>query len=374
MVPFRQFVLKVHSRCNLACDYCYVYEMADQSWRAQPHRMSEGILDHTVKRIAEHADAHQLESIAVVLHGGEPLLAGTGFLTNLVQRMRAATSARVDVSMQTNGVLLNEQTIEALVRHKVRVGVSLDGNVQATDRHRRFPDGRGSHTQVDRALRLLGQDRFLHCYAGLLCTIDLANDPVATYEALLEYAPPTIDLLLPHGTWSSPPPKRDPASTDTPYADWLLKIFDRWYANPETSVRLFREIVQLHLGGIGAVEGLGLRPSTVIVVDTDGAIKQLDSLAAAYPGAADTGLHVAADSFDAALAHPLTVLRQGGIETRGEVCRSCTILQTCGGGLFTHRFRIGHGFVNPSVYCPDLLRLISVIRNRVASDLWQTVQ
>ena len=30
-VPFRQFIIKIHSRCNLACDYCYVYEMADRS-------------------------------------------------------------------------------------------------------------------------------------------------------------------------------------------------------------------------------------------------------------------------------------------------------------------------------------------------------
>ena len=29
--PFRQFILKVHSRCNLSCSYCYVYEMADQA-------------------------------------------------------------------------------------------------------------------------------------------------------------------------------------------------------------------------------------------------------------------------------------------------------------------------------------------------------
>ena len=32
-IPFRQFILKVHSRCNLSCSYCYVYEMADQAWR-----------------------------------------------------------------------------------------------------------------------------------------------------------------------------------------------------------------------------------------------------------------------------------------------------------------------------------------------------
>ena len=36
LVPFREIVLKVHSRCDLACDHCYVYEHADQSWRARP--------------------------------------------------------------------------------------------------------------------------------------------------------------------------------------------------------------------------------------------------------------------------------------------------------------------------------------------------
>ncbi|HEX2745877.1 MAG TPA: radical SAM protein, partial [Streptosporangiaceae bacterium] len=38
--PFRQFVIKMHSRCNLACDYCYMYTMADQSWRSLPAKMS----------------------------------------------------------------------------------------------------------------------------------------------------------------------------------------------------------------------------------------------------------------------------------------------------------------------------------------------
>ena len=32
----REFIVKVHSRCDLSCDYCYMYEMADQSWRSRP--------------------------------------------------------------------------------------------------------------------------------------------------------------------------------------------------------------------------------------------------------------------------------------------------------------------------------------------------
>ena len=31
--PFRQFIVKIHSRCDLACDHCYVYATPDQRWR-----------------------------------------------------------------------------------------------------------------------------------------------------------------------------------------------------------------------------------------------------------------------------------------------------------------------------------------------------
>ncbi|MET9845799.1 hypothetical protein [Streptomyces ossamyceticus] len=49
---------------------------------------------------------------------------------------------------------------------------------------------------------------------GRLCTVDLANDPVETYEALLDFAPPRVDFLLPHGTWRHPPAR--PGAPDDP--------------------------------------------------------------------------------------------------------------------------------------------------------------
>src|ERR1700677_2497558 len=79
-VPFRQFILKVNSRCNLSCSYCYVYEMADQAWQGMPKRMSNAIGAKAVQRIAEHAEKHNLDLVHVILHGGEPLLAGTDWL------------------------------------------------------------------------------------------------------------------------------------------------------------------------------------------------------------------------------------------------------------------------------------------------------
>jgi uncharacterized protein len=34
--PITTFVVKVVSRCNLKCSYCYMYEHPDQTWRDQP--------------------------------------------------------------------------------------------------------------------------------------------------------------------------------------------------------------------------------------------------------------------------------------------------------------------------------------------------
>src|SRR5262249_49737661 len=74
--PFLQVVLKLHSRCDLACDYCFVYAMGDSTWRERPHVIRPDVVDRTARRIADHCRAHQLGHFSVVLHGGEPLLAG----------------------------------------------------------------------------------------------------------------------------------------------------------------------------------------------------------------------------------------------------------------------------------------------------------
>jgi uncharacterized protein len=279
-IPFHEFIVKIHSRCDLSCDYCYMYEMADQSWRDQPRRMSMEIAKFTVECIGEHARAHRMQDIVLILHGGEPLLAGQDLIAYLVNATResAGPGVRVDARIQTNAVGLDDSYLRLFRELGIRVGVSLDGAAEAHNRHRRFASGRGSYTAVSAALDRLRQDRNQHLFSGLLCTIDLRNEPVATYEALAAFDPPRIDFLLPHGTWDVPPPGRNPVAPDTPYADWLIAVIDHWYSAPRVGVRLFEEIMRLIWDGTSSGEAVGLSPARMVVIETDGSIEQVDTL------------------------------------------------------------------------------------------------
>jgi uncharacterized protein len=333
--------------------------------------MSSTTLRIVAQRIAEHVRTHRLNNIRVVLHGGEPLLAGRDFIAEIAAVLRETIPAggTVEITAQTNGVLLDEELLAVLLEHRIGVGVSLDGPPDAHDRHRRHRNGQASHSAVARALRLLGGDRFRPLFRGLLCTVDLTVDPLSVYENLLSFAPPAVDFLLPHGNWSNPPPGRCEDPSVTPYADWLAVLFDRWYPAPPTRIRLFEAIMDLLLGMPSSSEAVGLSPSTLVVVETDGSIEQTDALKSAFEGAAATGLNVRDHTFDLALRHPGIVARQVGLAALHEDCLGCDIRDVCGGGLYPQRYRAGAGFRNPTVYCPDHLALIRHIRAGISSDL-----
>jgi uncharacterized protein len=374
-VPFRQFIVKVHGRCNLACTYCYLYEGPDETWRDRPAATPPEVLDRAASRIAEHAAVHRLTALSLVLHGGEPLLAGVDVLARFTGRVRDQVPAgcTVEAVVQSNATLLTGHRLAVLARHGIRVGISLDGGRADHNARRIDRTGRPSWPAAVRGARLLA-DAGPETYAGILSVVDPATDPVETYEYLLALRPPAIDLLLPHGNWSAPPPHLgertvgpDAPPSGTPYGDWLCAVFDRWWQGRrrETRVRIFQECIALLLGLPARTESLGLAPFDAVVVETDGSIEQVDSLKSAYAAAAYTGLDVFHHSFDEALRHPGIAVRQTGVGGLAAGCRTCPLVSVCGGGHYAHRYRAGHGFTNPSVYCADLQRLIRHVSRRL---------
>src|ERR1700733_1740653 len=127
-------ILKVAERCNLNCSYCYMYNHEDQSYRTKPPFMSAAVFERVLELSKSYCDRHAPHSIWLVFHGGEPTLLG---VDRFSARVRRATEVLGDqlagISLQTNGLLVDDQWCDVLLENKVEVGVSLDGPASIHD-------------------------------------------------------------------------------------------------------------------------------------------------------------------------------------------------------------------------------------------------
>jgi uncharacterized protein len=367
------FLVKIASRCNLACGYCYMYEHADQTWREQPALMTEETRRQLAKRIGEYAQAANLSELLVVFHGGEPLLAGHDRIVETTRWVREAVpqTVRVDSSLQTNGLLLSDAALEAFAKERIGVSVSIDGPASANDLHRL--DHRGASTfqrTLDAIHRLQAHPQI---YAGLISVIDPRVEPDGLFRFFKELKPPRLDFLLPDSNYLTPPPGRD--KEPDLYVRWLLRAFDLWFDHhPDLPLRTFDAILNGIAGMPSQTDAFGLGDVSMLTIETDGSYHDLDVLKITVHGGTQTGLNVwSASVADAAKSPKIeahrTLLRKEGLSA---TCRECGIVAVCGGGAVPHRYA-SDGFDHPTVYCREMIALITHAKQRVRKALSKVV-
>jgi len=366
--PLASFLIKVHSRCNLMCDYCYEYNSGNTSWKRKPREMSWEVYEQTLFRVREHSLKHNIQRQFFSFHGGEPLLRGVDFFRRAVDRARAVLRPEIEIGFgtQTNGTLLTADFALAFADLRIGVGVSLDGPRHVHDRYRVYSNGDPSFDIAMRGISHLLTDPGRRAFGGILAVINVAEDPVGIFEFLASLDPPQIDFLEPHGTWDRLPNGKQTAD-DTSYGDWLIMLFDHWFSGHHSGIpiRKFEEIIEHLYGGRGDVESFGLEPVNLVTIATDGAVEAVDCVKAACPDAEVLGLNVFDHSFDDVLEHPSIRARQIGERALADKCLQCEHKLVCGGGYFPHRYTRASGFRNPTVFCADYRKLIGHIACRV---------
>jgi uncharacterized protein len=360
-------IVKIFERCNLNCGYCYMYQHADQSWRQRPHEMDDEVFDQLLVRVKEYCERRAPHRMNLTLHGGEPTLVGPDRVQTLLARARETLGESLgDVAMQTNGILLNEKWIEVIRANGIRVGVSLDGPPEVHDAIRVDHAGRGSYAASVRGLRLL-QDAGLS--PGLLCVTNPASRGLDVYRHFRSLGVQRIDFLFPDishdnkAEWYG-------RFGNTPVADYLVPVFDEWFAddNPRVRIRVFWGLIKAIIGGGGhGTDAFGNPLMGYLIVETDGSIHALDALRVCEDGVADSGLDIFSHGFDD-LAHGIPLVHRLVNEglPLSPTCQACHERSVCGGGYLPHRYSRANGFDNPSVWCADILTLVTHIRNSVA--------
>src|SRR5258708_11881575 len=107
MIPIDTVLLKVASRCNINCDYCYIYRMGDAGWSRVPKFMTPQTVAATAAALRTLYE-DQGRAFAVVLHGGEPLLLGVERLGKTLRALRAHLPENCSTSLPTHGVLITD--------------------------------------------------------------------------------------------------------------------------------------------------------------------------------------------------------------------------------------------------------------------------
>lgn len=362
---FTSFLVKVASRCNLNCSYCYMYQHADQSWKKKPLTLSTQHQDLLAIRLRDYAKEKKLNRVLVIYHGGEPLIFGVDKLVNLSKNLRhhlSDVNCRVDFGIQTNGLLLNKKALKKFEKENISVSLSIDGPKEIHDEHRLDHKNKPSFDKVYKALLLL--KKFPKVFSGCIAVINPNYEPKELFDFFDKNEIQEFNILLPDANYLSPPKWKD--KHPSIYVDWLIKAFDCWFDKyPHIHCKFFESILMAILGQGGQSDALGLGDVSLLNIETDGTYHDLDVLKITEENYSDLGLRLEANPISAAetsekINFHRKLLTKEGLSQR---CLNCKHVDVCGGGSVPHRFN-HNGYNNPTVYCEEMYKLLDHINDR----------
>lgn len=363
-----QVIFKVVERCNLACSYCYYFFGGDQSYKDRPARASLSIAEQLITFLSAGIASLDIDEVDIVFHGGEPMLQRIADFDQMCERFNAlATPAcRISLAVQTNGTRFSPEWNDVLRRHRVAIGVSVDGPPEINDPNRPFHNGKGSTATIERGLAQLkgGDPDFYHRRVGSLTVLDAAQD----YSKIVDYFTDVLGIttqgyLLPDCSHDDGIPG---GQTAEDYGRALCSIFDLWVARSDLSVReianVLRRFQKAYVSEAGhaamarleAAEVLTLG-NHVLVVHSNGDLKVDDSYipAAAWQQAAPVA-NLSSTSLESYLRDPCFEELYAAMQNPPDACSGCRWLAICGGGDIENRWSQEQRFNNPSVFCDGL--------------------
>ncbi len=359
------FFLRISARCNLDCDYCYVFKHRDSAWKNYPSIMTDENIMIFCGRLKDYLANHKnINDVNIVFHGGEPLVFGTDNLLRTIDTISSEIGSQVCMhySLQTNGTLLTEEFVSECSKRNVGISLSIDGMKSIHDKHRKYKDGKGSHADVEKGLELL--QKYTNVFEGVIGVIDPCFEPDEILSFFESHNVENIDLLLPDSTYLDLPIGRE--KNKSLYRDWIINAFDSWFFSHQSlHFRTFEFLLGGLLGDSAELDAFGLGTLDYLTIETDGSYHTSDILKVAYENASYLGMDLSNNSIDEALKSDKVkeYNRLLSVESLPAKCQKCKYSNLCGGGSLPHRYSTENLFDNPTVYCEEMYSLIEHAEN-----------
>jgi uncharacterized protein len=353
-----QIILKVTEVCNIACTYCYFFFGGDESHADNPAHIAVPTIDALARFLGDAVASYGIRRITLIIHGGEPLMLKRERMDYLLSAVAAHTAgATLRVTLQTNGMLIDEAWIALFERHQVYVGVSLDGPEAIHDRARIDKKGEGTYARTVQGVRMLVDASAAGRIAppGLLCVLQPDVPAELLYRHFVdELGFRNIDFLLPiqnHDTF-------DPTQSAA-LAQSMRTLFALYRAETKRNIniRFFNKVLYaLTMAPFfhATLYRYIAQKDIVLVVSSAGDIGPDDNLRTSDPALMRLDLNVARSTLrDVLLNEKLGRLIQESFRIP-RACQDCDVVQACRGGDLFHRYRAANGFDNRSIHCETL--------------------
>lgn len=232
--------------CNLDCAYCFYLDRDADPYKELPARR---MTFDTLERLVDSYLFYSFPNAAFAFQGGEPTLAGLDFFEQLIrfQQQYGRSGQSVGNSMQTNGVLLNEQWAQLFRQYNWLLGVSLDGPEEIHDRYRFNKAGHGTYAQVIRGIECLQKHKVEF---NILCVLSEANVGKAK-ELYRFYKSRGFDNLqfIPLAEFDEAGAPLPYTITPEQYGQFLVELFNEWWPDRrKMRIRFFDNIAEAIAG------------------------------------------------------------------------------------------------------------------------------
>lgn len=144
----RTLILNTDTRCNLACRYCNVGKAQQEGYLPPPAPMSWAVAKRAIDQFLSLPAISCGGVGRIVFFGGEPLLNPDIVFQSLDYLDRLRPAAGLYISINTNGLLLNDEFARRFAASDCTVAISLDGPASVNDHYRADMDGRPSFAAV----------------------------------------------------------------------------------------------------------------------------------------------------------------------------------------------------------------------------------